>query len=149
MGADVGAYVALSEAAIDRRVRAVVVESPYGHPKDMVGILVNRMGFASLPLVSGMAKLGFGWMNSVYRNVPPLKTRVQKLSGIAQLYLESPDDPVLALSTRELFQVSPMPHELAVLAHGNYAGMLDDEKHNYENRIVSFFLVNLPPAGQE
>src|SRR5882672_5417173 len=74
-GADVGAYVALSEAAIDRRVRAVVVESPYGHPKDMVGILVNRMGFASLPLVSGMAKLGFGWMNSIYRNVPPLKAR--------------------------------------------------------------------------
>ena len=148
-GANVGAYVALSEAATDHRVRAVVVESPYSHPKDMVGVLVARMGLASLPLVSGMAKLGFGWMNSVYRNVPPLKTRVQKLSGIAQLYLESPDDPVLASSTRELFQVSPMPHELAVLPHGNYAGMLDDEKHNYENRIVSFFLVNLPPAGQE
>ena len=27
-------------------------------------------------------------------------------------------------------------------------GMLDDEKRNYENRIVSFFLVNLPPAGE-
>jgi hypothetical protein len=25
--------------------------------------------------------------------------------------------------------------------------MLDDEKRSYENRIVSFFLVNLPPAG--
>jgi hypothetical protein len=26
--------------------------------------------------------------------------------------------------------------------------MLDDEKRNYENRIVSFFLANLPPAGE-
>jgi hypothetical protein len=25
--------------------------------------------------------------------------------------------------------------------------MLDDEKRNYENRIVSFFLVNLPLSG--
>jgi len=146
-GANIGAYVALSEAASDRRVRAVAVESPYGHPKDMVGLLVNRMGLGSLPLVTKMAQTGFGWMNSIYRNVPPLKVRVQKLSGVAQLYMDSPDDPALANSTRELFQVSPPPHELADLPHGNYAGMMDEDKRGYENRIVSFFLVNLPPAG--
>jgi pimeloyl-ACP methyl ester carboxylesterase len=146
-GANIGAYVALSEAVSDRRVRAVALESPYGHPKDMVGLLVNRMGLGSLPLVTKMSQTGFGWMNSIYRNVPPLKLRVQKLSGVAQLYMESPDDSALASNTRELFQVSPPPHELADLAHGNYAGMMDEEKHGYENRIVSFFLVNLPPAG--
>jgi hypothetical protein len=26
--------------------------------------------------------------------------------------------------------------------------MLDEEKHEYENRIVSFFLTYLPPAGE-
>lgn len=147
-GANIGAYVALSEAISDPRVRAVAVESPYGHPKDMVGILINRMGLGSLPMISGMAKWGFGWMNPIYRNVPPLKSRVQKLSGVSQLYMESPEDPALASSTRDLFQVSPLPHELADLAHGNYTGMMDEEKRNYENRIVSFFLVNLPPSGQ-
>jgi len=146
-GANIGAYVALSEAVNDRRVHAIAVESPYGHPNDMVGILVNRMGLGSLPLVSKMAITGFGWNNSMYRNVPPLKLRVQKLTGVAQLYMQSPDDPALATSTRDLFQVSPVPHELADLPHGNYAGMMDEEKHSYENRIVSFFLVNLPPAG--
>jgi hypothetical protein len=25
--------------------------------------------------------------------------------------------------------------------------MLDEEKRNYENRIVSFFLLNLPPVS--
>ena len=54
---------------------------------------------------------------------------------------------MLAASTTEIFRASPPPHELVVLPHGNYAGMLDDEKHNYENRIVSFFLVNLPATG--
>jgi hypothetical protein len=36
---------------------------------------------------------------------------------------------------------------LVVLQHGNYAGMPDDEKRKYENRVVSFFLVNLPLAS--
>ena len=148
-GANLGAYIALSAAVSDRRIRAVAVESPYGHPNDMAALQVNRMGLGSFPLITSMVKFGFDWMNHLYRNVPPLKLRIQKLQGVAKLYLESPDDPILAVSTRELFQVSPPPHELEVLAHGNYAGMLDDEKHNYENRIVSFFLVNLPPAGEQ
>jgi len=31
-----------------------------------------------------------------------------------------------------------------MLARGKYAGMLDDEKRSYENRIASFFLSSLP-----
>jgi hypothetical protein len=83
-------------------------------------------------------------MNSKFRNVSPLNVRLAKLSGIAQLYLESPDEPALADATSALFRASPAPHELVVLQHGNYAGMPDDEKRKYENRIVSFFLANLP-----
>ena len=146
-GVNLGAYAALSEATGDRRVRAVAVESPYDRPEEMVGLLVNRSGLGSLPLVAPMARWGFGWINYKYRKVPPLRVNLGKLTGVAQLYLESPDDPVLAGYTSKLFRDSPLPHELAVLPHGNYGGMLDEEKHNYENRIVSFFLVNLPPAG--
>src|ERR1700683_5489559 len=39
-GVNMGAYVALPEATSDRRVRAIVAESPYGHPKDMVALQV-------------------------------------------------------------------------------------------------------------
>jgi hypothetical protein len=60
--------------------------------------------------------------------------------------MESAEDPGLASSTSKLFEVSPPPHELAVLTHGNFGGMVDEDKRNYENRIVSFFLTNLPPA---
>jgi pimeloyl-ACP methyl ester carboxylesterase len=147
-GVNLGAYVALAEAVNDRRVRAVAAESPYNHPRDMVTLQVSRSGLGSLPMVTRLSKMTFGWMNTQFRNVPPLNTRIGKLAGVSQLYLESPDEPLLAASTSELFRISAPPHELVVLQHGNYAGMLDDEKRNYENRIVSFFLVNLPPAGQ-
>jgi hypothetical protein len=79
--------------------------------------------------------------------VPPLSVNLGKLAGVGQLYLESPDEPALAVQTSDLFRASPPPHELVVLPHGNYEGMLDEEKRNYENRIVSFFLAYLPPAG--
>jgi len=122
------------------------VESPYDRPDEMVGLLVRRTGLGSLPLITSMAKWGFHWITHQYRNVPPLQANIEKLAGVAQLYLESPDDPVLATSTRELYRVSPPPHELVILPQGNYGGMQDDEKRNYENRIVSFFLANLPPG---
>jgi pimeloyl-ACP methyl ester carboxylesterase len=147
-GVNMGAYVALAEAINDPRVRAIAAESPYNKPDDMVGLLIRRAGLGSIPLVTKLAKWTFFWLNPQFRSVPPLKARMEKLSGVAQLYLETPDDPALAASTTELFQLSSPPHELVVLPNGNYAGMLDDDKRNYENRIVSFFLVNLPPGGQ-
>lgn len=146
-GVNMGAYVALAEATGDPRVRAIAAESPYGHPNDMVALQVSRSGLGSLPLVTRASQLIFGWLNRQYRNVPPVSARIANLSGVAQLYLEAPDEPFLAASTSELFRLSPPPHELVVLPHGNYTGMMDDEKRNYENRIVSFFLVNLPLSG--
>jgi pimeloyl-ACP methyl ester carboxylesterase len=147
-GVNLGAYVALAEATGDHRVRAVAVESPYDHPEQMVGLLVRRSGLGSLPLVTRMAQWEFRLLNYRFRNVPHLSARLAQLSGAAQLYLESSDDPALATSTSELFRLSPPPHELVALPNGNYAGMLDDDKHNYENRVVSFFLVHLPLAAE-
>jgi pimeloyl-ACP methyl ester carboxylesterase len=147
-GENLGGYVALAEAEGDPRVRALAAESPYDRPEEMIRLLAGRSGLGSLPLVTPMAKWAFRWVNYQYRNVPPLEKNIAKLAGVAQLYLEAIDDSALANSTRELFRVSPPPHELVVIAHGNYAGMLDEEKRDYENRIVSFFLVNLPPSGE-
>lgn len=146
-GVNLGAYVALAEATSDPRVRALAVESPYDDPKVMVGLLIVRAGLGSLPLITGTAELGFGLLNIQYRAAPPLKTRLARLAGVPQLYMESPDEPGFAATTREIFRLSPPPHEFVSLPHGNYGGMQDDEKRSYENRIVSFFLVNLPATG--
>lgn len=146
-GVNMGAYVALAEAASDKRARAVAAESVYDQPRDMIALEVRRSGLASIPMVTRMSQVIFGWINSKFGAVPPLRTQIGKLSGVPQLYLQSPEEPVLAASTAELFRLSSPPHDLVVLPHGNYAGMLDDEKRTYENRIVSFFLVNLPLVG--
>jgi hypothetical protein len=146
-GVNLGAYVALSEAIGDHRVRAVAVESAYSRPEDMVKVYVARSGLEKVKFITRVAQLEFRMLNSRYRAVPPLTARIGRLSGVAQLYLESPENPALGESTTEIFRSSPPPHELVVVSKGNYAGMLDDEKRNYENRIVSFFLVNLPATG--
>jgi pimeloyl-ACP methyl ester carboxylesterase len=146
-GVNLGGYVALSEAESDPRIRAIAAESPYDRPSQMAALLVGKSGLGRLPLVTSMVGLEFEWLNYQYRKVPPVSARIAKLAGVEQLYLESSDDPVLAASTSQIFNVSPPPHELVNLPHGNYAGMLDDEKHNYENRIVSFFLAKMPPSG--
>ena len=143
-GANLGAYVALAEAESDRRVRAVAADSPYAHPNEMIALQVARSGAGSIPLVTRLAQTIAGWLNPQFRDVRPLTAQMGKLSGVAQLYMESPDDPRLAASTSALFRLSSPPHELVDLPHGNYAGMLDDEKRAYENRIVTFFLTNLP-----
>lgn len=147
-GVNMGAYVALVEASSDHRIRAVAADSPYDRPADMVALLVSRTGIGSIPMITKTSQAIFTWLNPQFRKVPPLKTRIPGLAGVAQLYLANRDEPVLAASTTNLFQASPPPHELVVLQRGNYAGMLDDEKRDYENRIVSFFLVSLPLAGE-
>lgn len=34
-----------------------------------------------------------------------------------------------------------------MIPHGNFSGMGDEDKRAYENRVVSFFLLKLPPTG--
>ena len=143
-GPNMGGYVALEEAASDPRVRALAVESVYGRPQEMVGLLVKRSGLGSVPLIARIASWGFRWFIYDHRNDPSVTAALGKLNGVAQLYFATEDDSALGQTTRAIFAQSPPPHELVELPHGNYAGMLDDEKRVYENRIVSFFLNNLP-----
>jgi pimeloyl-ACP methyl ester carboxylesterase len=151
-GGDMGGYVALSVAEADRRVRALAVETIYDHPRDLVAVLVDRQGVSSLPLLGSFARRGFSWLHySEERETPPLSSNLAKLAGVPKLFLVTSAEPGLAASTRELFQLSPEPKEIVELAHGQYAGLIDEEKRSYENRLVSFFLSNLPleaPASQ-
>ena len=146
-GTNMGAYAALAFAESDPRVRAVVVESVFNRPQDMVRLLVTRYGLAPLPLVTGMVEKGFMWLNYSYRQTPPLSAGLPRLAGVPKLFLVAPDETTLMASTRQLFLQAPEPKEQALLTHGNYAGMLDEEKREYENRIVAFFLVNLPTTA--
>ena len=145
-GANVGAYAAVVAAAADSRVRAIAVDSVYDRPVDMLRLEVQRSGLSALPLMERATALGFQLLNRSNRREPRLSLRVTGLSGVSKLYIQASDEPELAQSTRELFVRSPAPREQLILARDNYAGMVDEDKRDYENRVVGFFLLNLPSS---
>lgn len=145
-GYNLGAYAALSEAEDDPRVRALVLDSVYDQPSLMVKVQVDKTGLGVFPLMARSAEWSFQWLNYRFRQTPPLSTRLERLAGVPKLFIQAMDEPTLAESTHELFLKAPEPREQAILPHGNFPSMLDEDKRAYENRVVSFFLLRLPPV---
>jgi pimeloyl-ACP methyl ester carboxylesterase len=145
-GYNLGAYAALREAENDKRVRALVLDSVYDDPKQMVKVGVERNGLGGFPFMVRASEFSFGYLNYAHRDDPPLSRKLPSLTGVPTLYIQALDDPELAETTRQMFLKAPEPREQAIIPHGNFAGMGDEEKRSYENRVVSFFLVRLPPV---
>src|SRR5215475_6006518 len=143
-GYNLGAYAALREAETDKRVRALVLDSVYDEPKQMVRVEINNTGLNVFPLMVRSAELSFDWLNYQYKQEPPLSKRLSALTGVPKLFIEANDEPELSELTRELFIKAPEPREQAMIPHGNFAGLADEDKRAYENRVVTFFLTHLP-----
>lgn len=146
-GYNLGAYAALREAENDHRVHALVLDSAYDEPKQMVKIGVEHSGLGGFPLMVKSAQQSFEWLNYAYRNDPPLSKKLKSLAGVPILFIQAVDDPELAEITRQMFLKAPEPREQAIIAHGNFASLNDDDKRVYENRVVTFFLLRLPATG--
>jgi pimeloyl-ACP methyl ester carboxylesterase len=147
-GYNMGAYVALEVAESDKRVRALILDSVYDQPKQMVRVEVGKTGLGGFPFMVRAAELSFDWLNYEHRQDPPLAARLGALAGVPKLFLQPGDERELGDSTRQLFTKSPDPREIVVLPHSNFVSLGDDEKRLYENRVVSFFLLRLPPAAR-
>ncbi len=146
-GMNVGAYAALSVAEQTPVIRAVVLESVYDDPTEFMKIQIDRSGLSGIPFLKDMTVRAFGWKEREFRYVPPLSQQIARTQGVFKLFLEAPEEPRLAKDTRDLFLRAPDPKQDAVLGQGNYAGMQDDGKKTYENRVLSFFLVYLPASS--
>jgi uncharacterized protein len=144
-GTNLGGYAALALAESDPRVRALAVQSVYSRPQDMAQLLVKSYGLVPIPFLRQLAVREFLWLNYQYRDRPPLIARIGTLAEVPKLFLEAADNPDLIASTHALFLAAPDPKREVMLSQGDYANMLDDDKRNYEDRIISFFLRNLPP----
>jgi len=143
-GYNLGAYAALREAENDKRIRALVVDSVYDEPKQMVKVGVERNGLGKFPFMVRAAQVSFDYLNYANREDPPLSKKLSALAGVPTLYIQALDDPELGETTRQMFMKAPEPREQAIIAHGNFVSLGDEEKREYENRVVSFFLVRLP-----
>jgi pimeloyl-ACP methyl ester carboxylesterase len=147
-GYNLGAYAALREAEVDKRVRALVVDSVYDKPEQMVKIGVEKAGMSQLPLMARSAEVSFDWMNHKYHAEKPLSWQMDGLTGIPKLFIAAADDPELADLTLKLFKNAPEPKEQVTILHGNFPNLGDQDKRDYENRVVSYFLLRLPPQGK-
>jgi len=147
-GYNLGAYAALREAESDKRIRALVLDSVYDQPKQLVKVGVERNGLGRFPFMAGAAEFSFGLLNYAHRDDPPVSARLASLTGVPTLFIQALDDPELAETTRQIFLKAPQPREQVVIPHGNFASLNDEEKRDYENRVVSFFLVRLPAFVQ-
>ena len=143
-GYNLGAYAALREAEKDPRVRALALDAVYDYPKQMVKIGVEKTGVGGFPFVVRSAQMCFEWMNYDHMKDPPLSAKLPGIAGVPMLFIQAGDDPELASITREVFLKAPEPREQAIIPHGNFVNLPDDEKRDYENRIVTFFLTRLP-----
>ena len=146
-GYNLGAYAALREAESDHRVRALVLDSVYDQPEQMVKVGVERNGLGKFPLMVRSAETSFGWLNHDHKDDPPLSAQLKNITGAATLFIQAADDPELAEITRQMFLKAPEPRDQAIIPHGNFVSLGDEDKRTYENRVVSFFLLRLPPAA--
>ena len=147
-GYNLGAYAALREAENDKRVRALIVDSVYDQPEQMVKVGVERNGLGGFPFMIKSAELSFKYLNYAHRQDPPLSSKLLALNGVPTLFIQAMDDPELAGITREMFLKAPEPREQAIIARGNFVSMNDDDKRAYENRVVSFFLLHMLPTAR-
>jgi hypothetical protein len=113
----------------------------------MVKVGVERNGLGGVPFMVRAAEFSFEFLNYAHHDDPPLSRKLITLAGIPTLYIQALDDPELAETTRQLFLQAPEPREQAIIPHGNFVSMNDDEKRAYENRVVAFFLARLPATG--
>jgi hypothetical protein len=125
-----------------------VLDSVYDQPKQMVKVGVERNGLAGFPFMIRAAEFSFEYLNYSHREDPPVSRKLITLTGVPTLYIQAVDDPELAETTRQMFLKAPEPREQAIIPHGNFVSLGDEDKRAYENRIVSFFLVRLPAVGR-
>ena len=147
-GVNLGGYVALEVAATDPRIAALVVDNAWDDPRDMVQIEVQRSGLTAIPYVSRFCDWGFRLMNYSYRSQQPISLHLAKTQGVPKMFIQADDRPQLAEETLQLFTRAPEPKQL-VRDRLSYSEMTDDDRHTYEDRIVSFFLQGLPPVSRE
>src|SRR5258707_7538978 len=109
-GYNLGAYAALREAESDKRVRALILDSLYDSPEQMVKIGVEKEGLAGIPLMARSAEVSFGWINHKYSRERPLTWKLDNVAGVPEMFIEGADGAELAGLTRKIVKSAPGTH---------------------------------------
>src|SRR5260370_1932826 len=81
-GYNLGAYAALREAERDKRIRALVLDSVYDEPKQMVKVGVERNGLCGFPVMVRAAGLSCEYVNYAHHDDPPISRKLITRTGV-------------------------------------------------------------------
>jgi pimeloyl-ACP methyl ester carboxylesterase len=144
-GVDMGGYAALEVAATDPRISAIAVDNAYPDPRKMMQIQLKHSGLGVIPWVGKFTDFGFRMFNYQFRSEPSVIARLPQLKTMPKLFVVSNDQQDLALQMLDVFVAAPQPKQMQ-RDQLSYGDMSDDDRKNYENQIVSFFLQSIPPG---
>src|SRR5262249_2737451 len=138
-GVSLGAYVALSAATEFKKIRTIVVDSPFQGPGSFVE--------TETPLILGVDTLAFNKLAHLaffLVNLPQVDDSdawlksLAKLSDRDKLFITNEETPALETQTFKIFNRCSDPKELLRFKHSKTSILYDLERKNYENTVVEF-----------
>ena len=142
-GATTGGYAVLAAAQVSSQVKAIVVDTVYENPEQMLEAQIDRLLGGSSSLFRVLAKTEFH-LFTLGSKTPQVRENLAKLEAMPKLFISGRDTPSLAATTEALYNLAPQPKRLLVLEHAQPALASGSEKKEYENQVLSFLLQNLP-----
>lgn len=142
-GHSLGGHTALSAAVSSPSVKALVLDSVYPRPVDLLRLEMERMGAGWVPALGPITRLEFRLYTFRY-SPDGTEKQLDRLTGMPKLFLSGSDQPGLAELTERLYERVPGPKQYVPLPTTFLASLGAEERSNYETQVVSFFLTNLP-----
>ncbi|MGH9789191.1 MAG: alpha/beta hydrolase [Candidatus Acidiferrales bacterium] len=143
-GYSLGGYAVLSAAPDFPGVKAIVVDSVYPSPANLLRRELRRLGADIIPLLGPITTLEFHIFSIFQEGRPGPRRALPRLQGIPKLFIAGEDSPQFGQLTRELYELASDPKELASIPRSNLASMTEAERRTYEDLVVRFFLKHLP-----
>lgn len=142
-GVTTGSYAALAVAQQSPLVKALVLDTAYDDPHEMLEAQVDQSLGGSSKWFRMLPNAGF-YLLTLGRKRPPILADMAKLGGMPKLFIQGKDSDLLAATTGTLYESAPQPKRMLVLDHSYTALASGAVKKEYEEQVLNFFLQNLP-----
>jgi len=145
-GVSLGAYVALSAAVANPRVKALVLDTPFDSPAHFIELQTSEILGIDNFVFNKLARFGFFIIN-LPKTAPSAEALIHTLPALTQcdkLFITSEEALRLETQTLNIFNNTPDPKDMLRLKHSKTSILYDVDRKNYENTIVEFFKKHLP-----
>lgn len=142
-GVTSGGYAALAVAEQNPLVKALVVDTAYEDPSQMLEAEVDLLLGGSSKWFRMLPDAGFQ-LATWGKKKPQIRANLPKLEGMPQLYIQGRDSPLLAAAAEAIYDSAPQSKRMLVFENSYTSLASGAVKKEYEDQVLNFFLQNLP-----